>query len=108
MCATLRKYAPVWVNTHFNHPKELTPAAREACGRLLDHGIPMGNQTVLLKGINSSPRTLKALFQQLVATRVWPYYLYQCDLVARKSPNVSRTARCLKWLMCATNPTVTA
>ncbi|HEY3353339.1 MAG TPA: KamA family radical SAM protein [Polyangia bacterium] len=81
LCATLRKYAPVWVNTHFNHPKELTPAAREACGRLLDHGIPMGNQTVLLKGINSSCRTLKTLFQQLVASRVWPYYLYQCDLV---------------------------
>jgi lysine 2,3-aminomutase len=81
LCAILRTHAPVWVNTHFNHPKELTPAARAACGRLLDHGIPMGNQTVLLKGINSSPRTLKTLFQQLVATRVWPYYLYQCDLV---------------------------
>ena len=77
----LRKYAPVWVNTHFNHPKELTPEARAACGRLIDVGIPMGNQTVLLKGVNSSVRTLKVLFQQLVAARVWPYYLYQCDLV---------------------------
>jgi lysine 2,3-aminomutase len=77
----LRKYAPVWVNTHFNHPKELTPEARAACARLVDAGIPMGNQTVLLKGVNSSVRTLKTLFQQLVATRVWPYYLYQCDLV---------------------------
>jgi lysine 2,3-aminomutase len=77
----LRKYAPVWVNTHFNHPKELTPEARAACGRLLDVGVPMGNQTVLLKGVNSSVRTLKVLFQQLVAARVWPYYLYQCDLV---------------------------
>ena len=77
----LRKHAPVWVNTHFNHPKELTPEARAACGRLIDVGIPMGNQTVLLKGVNSSVRTLKVLFQQLVAARVWPYYLYQCDLV---------------------------
>ena len=77
----LRKHAPVWVNTHFNHPKELTPEARAACARLVDVGVPMGNQTVLLKGVNSSVRTLKVLFQQLVATRVWPYYLYQCDLV---------------------------
>ena len=77
----LRKYAPLWVNTHFNHPKELTPEARAACGKLIDNGIPMGNQSVLLKGVNSSVRTLKLLFEQLVASRIWPYYLYQCDLV---------------------------
>jgi lysine 2,3-aminomutase len=77
----LRRYAPIWINTHFNHPIELTPEATKACARIVDAGIPMGNQTVLLKGINDDPRLLEALFRSLVRNRVRPYYLYQCDLV---------------------------
>ena len=76
----LKKYHPIWVNTHFNHPKELTPEALEACEKLVDAGIPVGNQTVLLKGINDDAETLKKLFLGLVKHRVRPYYLFQCDL----------------------------
>jgi lysine 2,3-aminomutase len=78
---TLRAFHPIWVNTHFNHPKELTRESRAACARMIDAGIPVGNQSVLLRRVNSSVRTLKHLFQQLVAARIRPYYLYQCDLV---------------------------
>jgi lysine 2,3-aminomutase len=77
----LRKYHPVWLNTHFNHPNELTPEAAEACGKLADAGIPLGNQTVLLKGVNDSPQIIEQLCRGLVRMRVRPYYLYQCDLV---------------------------
>ena len=76
----LRKYHPVWINTHFNHPKEITPEARSACERLVDAGIPLGNQSVLLKGVNDSAETMKELLLKLVKMRVRPYYLYQCDL----------------------------
>lgn len=76
----LKKYQPIFLNTQFNHPKELTEEARAACARLVDGGIPVGNQTVLLRGVNSSVRTMKCLIQELVKTRVKPYYLYQCDL----------------------------
>ena len=76
----LKKYHPIWVNTHFNHPKELTQEAMEACEKLADAGIPVGNQTVLLKGINDNAETLKKLFLGLVRHRVRPYYLFQCDL----------------------------
>ena len=76
----LKKYHPLWINTHFNHPRELTPEAREACARLADAGIPLGNQSVLLKGVNDDPHLLKKLFQELLTLRVRPYYLYQCDL----------------------------
>ncbi|MBR4159555.1 MAG: KamA family radical SAM protein [Spirochaetia bacterium] len=76
----LKKYHPIWVNTHFNHPKELTPEAIEACQALVDAGIPVGNQTVLLKGINDDAEILKKLFLGLVKARVRPYYLFQCDL----------------------------
>ena len=76
----LRKYHPIWVNTHFNHPKELTPMAMAACEKLVDAGIPVGNQTVLLKGINDDAEILKKLFLGLVRHRVRPYYLFQCDL----------------------------
>ncbi|MBR4436796.1 MAG: KamA family radical SAM protein [Spirochaetales bacterium] len=76
----LKKYHPVWVNTHFNHPKELTPEAIAACEALVDAGIPVGNQTVLLKGINDDAEILKKLFLGLVKARVRPYYLFQCDL----------------------------
>jgi lysine 2,3-aminomutase len=77
----LKKYHPLWVNMHFNHPNELTQEAYEACSRLADAGIPLGNQTVLLKGINDNPQILERLFRGLVRMRVRPYYLYQCDLV---------------------------
>ncbi|MEK6607508.1 MAG: KamA family radical SAM protein [Myxococcota bacterium] len=79
LCAVLRKHHPFWVNTHFNHPKELTPEAIDACARLADAGIPLGNQTVLLRGVNSSALLLKDLFHRLVRARVRPYYLFQCD-----------------------------
>ncbi len=76
----LRKYHPIWINTHFNHPKEVTPEAVEACARLVDAGIPLGNQSVLLRGINDNTETMKELLLKLVKARVRPYYLYQCDL----------------------------
>jgi lysine 2,3-aminomutase len=81
LVSMLRRYHPLYVNTHFNHPKELTPEAREACARLADAGIPLGNQTVLLRRINSSPRTIEALFRGLLKMRVRPYYLFQGDPV---------------------------
>lgn len=81
LCRALRAHAPVFINTHFNHAKELTPEARAACERLVDHGVPVGNQTVLLRGINSSTRSLRALFRGLLRARVRPYYLFQGDTV---------------------------
>jgi len=77
----LSKYHPLWINTHFNHPKELTPEAQEACRRIVSAGIPLGNQSVLLRGVNSDALVMKDLVQGLVRARVRPYYLYQCDLV---------------------------
>lgn len=76
----LKKYHPIWINTHFNHPREITRTSRKALKMLADAGIPLGNQSVLLAGINDCPRIMKALVQKLVANRVRPYYLYQCDL----------------------------
>jgi lysine 2,3-aminomutase len=77
----LRRYHPLYVNTHFNHPVELTREARTACERLVDAGIPVGNQTVLLRGINSSVRCMRALMRGLLRSRVRPYYLFQGDTV---------------------------
>jgi lysine 2,3-aminomutase len=77
----LRKYHPLWINTHFNHPNELTPESAESCNRLADAGIPLGNQTVLLRGVNDSAQVIERLCRGLVRMRVRPYYLYQCDLV---------------------------
>lgn len=76
----LSRYHPIWINTHFNHPRELTPESIKACTKLVNAGIPLGNQSVLLKGINDCPHVMKKLVQSLVKTRVRPYYLYQCDL----------------------------
>jgi lysine 2,3-aminomutase len=76
----LKKHHPLWINTHFNHPRELTTSSRQALARLADAGIPLGNQSVLLAGVNDCPRIMKALVHKLVANRVRPYYLYQCDL----------------------------
>ena len=76
----LKKHHPVWVNTHFNHPVEITTSSKEALRKLADAGIPLGNQSVLLAGVNDCPRIMKTLVQKLVHNRVRPYYLYQCDL----------------------------
>ena len=80
LVAMLRRHHPVWINTHFNHPRELTASARQALGRLADAGIPLGNQTVLLSGANDCQRIIRSLVHKLVENRVRPYYLYQCDL----------------------------
>ncbi|HDQ14479.1 MAG TPA: lysine 2,3-aminomutase [Sediminispirochaeta sp.] len=76
----LKKHHPVWLNTHFNHPREITHSSRKALTKLADAGIPLGNQSVLLAGVNDCPRLMKTLVQKLVRNRVRPYYLYQCDL----------------------------
>jgi lysine 2,3-aminomutase len=81
LATMLRRYAPVYVNTHFNHPVELTPQAGAALATLADAGLPLGNQTVLLRGVNDSPATIEALCRALLRHRVRPYYLFQCDLV---------------------------
>ena len=82
LCATLRKFHPLWINTHFNHPDELTPAAVHGLGMLADAGIPLGCQTVLLKGVNDTPEVMVRLMQRLLAARVRPYYIYMADQVA--------------------------
>src|SRR5690554_3702486 len=76
----LKKYHPIWLNTHFNHPKEITPESIKACEMLADAGIPLGNQSVLLRGVNDCPHIMKDLVHGLVKMRVRPYYIYQCDL----------------------------
>ena len=76
----LKKHHPLWVNTHFNHPRELTASSKNALRKLADAGIPLGNQTVLLAGVNDCPRIIRSLVHKLVANRVRPYYLFQCDL----------------------------
>lgn len=89
LCEIVRKYHPVYMNLHFNHPDELTPEATEACGRLADAGVPLGAQTVLLKGVNDDPEIMKRLVHKLLLARVKPYYLYQADLT--KGTNHFRT-----------------
>ena len=81
LVAALRAHHPLFVNTHFNHVKELTPEARAGCERLVDAGIPVGNQTVLLRGVNSSVKSLRALMRGLLRSRIRPYYLFQGDTV---------------------------
>jgi len=76
----LKRYHPLWINTHFNHPREITQSSKAALAKLADAGIPLGNQSVLLAGVNDCPRIMRALCHKLVANRVRPYYLYQCDL----------------------------
>jgi lysine 2,3-aminomutase len=82
LCATLKKHHPLYINTHFNHPDELTPAAVKGLGMLADAGIPLGCQTVLLRGVNDDVDVMKRLMQKLLAARVRPYYIYMCDNVA--------------------------
>lgn len=81
----LKKHHPLWMSVHFTHPTELTPEVTEACTRLADAGIPLGSQTVLLKGINDNVETLKSLYHGLLKRRVRPYYLYQCDPITGSS-----------------------
>ncbi|MCS7038720.1 MAG: lysine 2,3-aminomutase [Caldilineales bacterium] len=81
LVAVLRRHHPLWMNIHFNHPKEITPEVETALARLADAGIPLGAQTVLMAGINDCPQVMRALVHKLVRNRVRPYYLYQCDLV---------------------------
>jgi lysine 2,3-aminomutase len=82
LCAMLKKYHPLFISVHSNHPRELTTEVRDALGRLADAGIPLGNQSVLLKHVNDDAVILGALFQKLLMCRVRPYYLYQCDLIS--------------------------
>ncbi|MBI4640527.1 MAG: lysine 2,3-aminomutase, partial [Candidatus Tectomicrobia bacterium] len=81
LVAMLRKYHPFYMSLHFNHAKEVAPDVAKACMMLADGGIPLGSQTVLLKGVNDRPEVLKKLFHELLKIRVRPYYLFQCDLV---------------------------
>ena len=81
LCRLLKSFHPLYVNTHFNHPWEITDQSARACARLADSGIPLGNQTVLLKGVNDEPGVMKELMQKLLSTRVRPYYIHQMDLV---------------------------
>nr|WP_319999455.1 lysine 2,3-aminomutase [uncultured Draconibacterium sp.] len=80
LVSILKKYQPLWINTHFNHPKEITASSKEALAKLADGGFPLGNQSVLLADVNDCPRIMKSLLHKLVENRVRPYYLYQCDL----------------------------
>ncbi|NIP99691.1 MAG: KamA family radical SAM protein [Nitrospinaceae bacterium] len=80
LCDMLKKYHPIYANLHFNHPAEITPEVETACNRLADAGIPLGSQTVLLKGVNDDVETMKELVHKLLKIRVKPYYLYQADM----------------------------
>jgi lysine 2,3-aminomutase len=82
LCAMLRQFHPLFISIHTNHPRELTTEVRAALGRLADAGIPLGNQSVLLKHVNDDPVVMKALVQKLLMCRVRPYYVYQCDPIA--------------------------
>lgn len=89
LCEIVKQYHPIYMNLHFNHPDELTPEVTAACGMLADAGIPLGAQTVLLKGVNDDPEIMKRLMHKLLLARVKPYYLYQADLT--KGTNHFRT-----------------
>lgn len=80
LVSVLKKYQPLWINTHFNHPNEITASSKEALAMLADGGFPLGNQSVLLADVNDCPRIMRSLLHKLVQNRVRPYYLYQCDL----------------------------
>jgi lysine 2,3-aminomutase len=80
LCEMLKKYHPVFVNTHFEHPYEITPESSKACQMLADAGMPLGNQSVVLRGVNDNSMVMKDLMQKLLMIRVKPYYIYQCDL----------------------------
>jgi lysine 2,3-aminomutase len=81
LCAMLQKYHPLWMSIHVNHPRELTAEVRAGLERLANHGIPLGNQSVLLAGVNDNLKIMKTLVHKLLMCRVRPYYVYQCDLI---------------------------
>ncbi|HEX6987484.1 MAG TPA: KamA family radical SAM protein [Planctomycetaceae bacterium] len=85
LCRVLKRHHPLWMSIHFLHADECTPEAAKACGRLADAGIPLGAQTVLLKGVNDSVEAMKSLFHRLLTMRVRPYYIYQCDPISGSS-----------------------
>ena len=85
LCRVLRKHHPLWMSLHFIHPDECTPETFQACTRLADAGIPLGSQTVLLRGVNDNVATMKDLIHRLLKMRVRPYYLYQCDPITGSS-----------------------
>ena len=85
LCAMLRKYHPLWMSVHVNHPRELTTEVRDALGRVADSGMPLGYQSGLLAGVNDEAATMRALVHKLLLCRVRPYYLYQCDLIRGSS-----------------------
>lgn len=89
LCEMIKKYHPIYVNTHFNHPWEITEESKKACEMLVNAGVPVGCQTVLLKGVNDDPEVMKELMKKLLAIRVRPYYIYQADLT--KGANHFRT-----------------
>ncbi len=93
LCALLKKHHPLWMSVHVNHPRELTTEVRDALGRLADAGIPLGNQSVLLDGVNDDLPTMRELVQKLLLCRVRPYYLYQCDLIKGSSHLRSSVAK---------------
>ena len=80
-CAMIKRQGPIWMSLHFNHPKEVTKRVKKACDMLAESGVPMGSQTVLLRGVNDKPYIMKKLFHELLKVRVRPYYIYQCDPV---------------------------
>jgi len=96
LCAILKKYHPLYMNLHFNHPDEITPEIARACGMLADAGIPLGSQTVLMEGINDEPEIMTRLMQKLLAIRVKPYYIYQADLVQGTAHFRARVEKGLK------------
>ena len=85
LCRVLRRYHPIWMSVHFIHPDECTPEAAQACAKLVDAGIPLGSQTVPLKGVNDNVETMRQLMHKLLLMRVRPYYLYQCDPISGSS-----------------------
>ncbi|MFN0195728.1 MAG: KamA family radical SAM protein [Planctomycetaceae bacterium] len=85
LCRVLKKYHPLWMSLHYLHPDECTPESHQACSRLADAGIPLGSQTVLLKGVNDNVETMTSLVHKLLLMRVRPYYLYQCDPISGSS-----------------------
>jgi lysine 2,3-aminomutase len=93
LCSMLKAFHPLWMSVHVNHPRELTSEVRGALGRLADAGIPLGNQSVLLAGVNDSLPVMRALVQKLLMCRVRPYYLYQCDLIRGSSHLRSSVAK---------------
>lgn len=96
LCRMLQKYHPLWMSVHVNHPRELTVEVRQALGLLADHGVPLGNQSVLLAGVNDDLATMRDLVHKLLLCRVRPYYLYQCDLIKGSSHLRSSVAKGLE------------